>query len=206
MTAEQMATLERARTMTEEPPRKTACFVQVGQSSLRVNGHDVLLKALKRKKDAVNACVCVPFRYALRGTAFSAGTKVYMNQIRATGKKMPYRCFYPLKTVEEKDYLKLLHRMDIVLLGNSSTCQMGMLLCQLAMKKRIFLPESSPLYSYLNEKGAGVYSLDQFRHTETLEELMELPGSCLPDEVLDTFRAENAAAQWIRFFQNDQNR
>lgn len=184
--------LEKKRSLTKNP----STFVQIGLSSQLGNNHRELLDRLCELSDYSDACVFLPFRYAPAGVPYASGTKMYMNKVRAKARKLECKTFFMERKVNIEDYLRLLSRMDIVILGNHEVFQMNMVVSLLAMGKRIFMPQESPLYQYLCELGAGVHSLEQLSEAGSLSCAMELPETNLPQELQSYFEAEQTLSLW----------
>lgn len=176
--------------------RKNRLFVQIGLSSQLGNAHKLLAETLQDFPDLDSSCMFVPFRFIIPGIRYSNGTTIYMNRVRKFVGELGAMAIYQDKLVSVEDYVKHLANMDIVLLGNHESIQMGMLTCLLAMNKRIFMEETSPLFRYLNNLGAGIHSLEELKEAGSLEAAMKLPGTRLPEAVLQQYSADNILTLW----------
>lgn len=185
--------------------QKSNVFVQLGVSSQLGNHHLHLIKSLQDLSDCSESCLFVPFRYVLQGMPYASGSKVYMNKVRTEVKKMRCRSVFLEKCVTSEVYINHLSKMDIILLDNKESIQLGMLMCLLALKKRIFMSRESPLYKYLNTMGAGIHSLEMLEKAGSLAAAMELPGSNLPEELLYEYSAEHVVMKWRRWYESIKN-
>lgn len=176
--------------------KKAAVYVQLGLNSQLENHHRHLIESLGSVPERERVCAFFPFCYTMRAVPYRGGTKVYMNRIKAAAQTLECRTVFLNKTVQEEEYCKLLSQMDVVLLGNSASCQTGMLLCLLALGKRVFMPEASPLYRYLNDSGANILPLEALSDIESLDSVLQMPGSHLPEPLMQSFAPEQIVAQW----------
>lgn len=188
--------LDLCRTGHTRTNRTKKLFLQIGLSSQRGNNHRELLEKLSDFPDLDKAFAFIPFRFIIPGIRYSGGTKPYMNKIRSAAAKTGMNVACPDKLVSVEDYVNRLSKMDMVILGNHESIQMGMLTCLLSMNKRIFMQDTSPLFRYLNEQGAGIHTLEELAEAGSLEAAMKLPGSRLPEALLQQYATDNILTLW----------
>ncbi len=201
LTLEQQLAFQKCKEKSNLEKKSSAICIQIGLNSQRNNQHKHLLDVFCNLSDCQNAWVFIPFRNIVKGMQFGPGTKVYMNRVRAESTIIGSRTVFIDRFCEPNSYSNLLSSMDIVLLANKDSCQWGTLLCLLEAGKRIFIDKESPLYYYLNELGANVYSLEKLEEIGSLQSALELPGSKLPQQLEQEYDNAQIVAHWKQWSQ-----
>ncbi len=174
-------------------------FVQVGLNSQSLNGHGEMIDILSEMADIQESIVFMQFFAALNDTRCAVGTKVYKNRITKKVNKLKCKCIFKNARLSADDYIKHLNRMDVVVLNNKITCQMPTLLSILALNKRVFINEESPIYNYLNELGANVYSFKDLIECNSLSQARDFPPSQIPEQLKSYYTEDNVYKLWEKW-------
>ncbi len=204
-TAEQTEVFDRCIDNNTPKNSTSVPLVQLGLNSQSLNKQKALLNIFGELTDYSNSILFVQFCSALKQMRCEAGTKVNKNQVRKKASKLECKCVFKDKRMEADDYIQYVGKMDIALLGNHTSCQMHNLLCLLALNKRIFISQDSPLYDYLNSLGANVYSTEKLSELGSLSAAMELPGSKLPEVFKDYYTEASVLEKWQQWLSDIAN-
>lgn len=179
---------------------KQAPLIQIGMSSQRGNLHLEIIKKVAELTEYTSVFAFIPFRYSMQGMPMASGTEPYKRQVRKWVKNLHCRSVCPDKQVSQDCFINYVELIDAIFLANQTVCQMEILFYFMAKGKKIFMPENSALYMYLNNLGANIQPLEALESGHTLAEVLECSRSNLPTELADFFEGETMAWRWIEFF------
>ena len=167
----------------------TVPSVQIGLSSQIVNHHDGLLVALNSFR---NECLhsqfipldaFAPMNQTVEKLIIDQGGKVYRQRILNAGTKLFGENFHLInQSVTRYEFAQYLRGLDAAVLGNRTSVATHYLLFLLYAGIRLFISDTSFLYSFLREQGLPVHSIDElrifgYRKFVEPEEPYELPES-----------------------------
>lgn len=175
-------------------------LIQIGMSSQAGNAHRQIIEKVMGLTEYQSACAFVPFQYSMWGMPVASGTKVYQKRLRRQIKKLCCRSICLEKQVSQSSFMSYIEQIDAVLLANDTACRLEYLFHLLAGKKRMFLPENSSLYRYLNQMNANIQPLEALEQGRSLADVLECPHSNLPAELVTYFEEETMAQRWTEHF------
>lgn len=196
---ERVELLRKASENTAEPTDRKTGF-QIGLSSQAGNHHWQVIKRVVGLTQYRGARAFIPLQFSVFHTPAPTGTKIYQKQLRKQAKKLVCETVYLERPVSAEIFMEQLQQIDAAFLANNTACRTEFLLHLLAAGKKVFLPQDSQLYRYLNSAGANIQPLEELERGRTLQEVLDCPAACLPDALADFYDSEVVAERWVRYF------
>lgn len=151
---------------TEEVPSKLSRKknIQIGMNSSLFSKH-IQVMPYMRKHSWRRQNIFLPMNYTINGYSTASGTKVYQSKVIREAKKIwaGTRVQWLNKPVSTASYANYLRHLDVAVLGNDYVLDAAYFLYLLAAKVKLYMPESSKVYQYLQEQGVEVHPVTKIK-------------------------------------------
>jgi len=138
--------------------------ILVGNSATEENNHLEIFSIIKNKIDYSNRKIFVPLGY---------GNEWYSNYIVEQGFKFFGNAFVPMTEMIEKDnYIKILQSCGYAFMNHIRQQAGGNILTMMLHGSKIYMNENSPLYRWLLEKGAFIFSINAIQIETNIPNLL----------------------------------
>lgn len=138
--------------------------ILLGNSGYETNNHVDILYKLK-DIDSKEFCVVVPLSY---------GKKEYIEELIKKGKELLGEQFIPLKSfLKPEEYLSVLNQVDVGIMNHKRQQGMGNINLLLYLGKKVYMNEEVTYFSYLQEIGAKIFSINEL-NISSLNEIITM--------------------------------
>lgn len=138
--------------------------IQIGMNSSLFCKHIPVMSHMK-KHYWRRQNIFLPMNYTIRGYSTSAGTKVYQGKVVKEAHKIwaGNRVQQLNKSVTPASYAAYLRQLDVAVLGSDYVLDAPYFLYLLWAKVKLYMPESSKVYQYLQEQGVEVHPVTKIK-------------------------------------------
>lgn len=178
--------------------------IQIGLNSQTLNHHKLCIDAVKSYCPAPIK-VFLPMNYTIKKMSLDAGPKVYRNKTIAG--TAPFRGKFSVlsKQADMESFLEYLSRLDVAVLGNSTSIASQYMLMLIKAGVKLYLPQKSYVFQYLKKLGYPVGETESVG-SQSMGDFLASEKQNLPEELELYFDAARVMGLWRSMFEGSQEK